>query len=253
MNMLVQQKTHSLVACTDTERALFNASYFSRTVVTHISSGSVAKYQNIEDITKLAGKTVTLSFWAKANSNKNISVSFAQVFGTGGSPSAVVTNIGAWLIALTTTWQKFTKTVTIPSIVGKTIGSNPNSSYTHVRFTFDDLTLNQSGTFDIAQVQLEEGSVATPFEQRPVVLELSLCQRYYEKVKSQPTLGAAGIYDGNQTIAMFVFKVLKRVMPSVNSVGSHVIIPQRIYHGLAVAKGNNLDANEYELSVDAEI
>lgn len=30
------------------------------------------------------------------------------------------------------------------------------------------------------QVQLEEGSVATPFENRPYGLELSLCQRYYE-------------------------------------------------------------------------
>ena len=30
-------------------------------------------------------------------------------------------------------------------------------------------------------VQLEEGSVATPFENRPIGLELSLCQRYYEK------------------------------------------------------------------------
>ena len=29
-------------------------------------------------------------------------------------------------------------------------------------------------------VQLEEGSVATPFEQRPYGLELSLCQRYYQ-------------------------------------------------------------------------
>lgn len=29
-------------------------------------------------------------------------------------------------------------------------------------------------------VQLEEGSVATPFEDRPIGLELSLCQRYYE-------------------------------------------------------------------------
>jgi len=34
-----------------------------------------------------------------------------------------------------------------------------------------------SGT--VSQVQLEAGSVATPFEQRPIGTELALCQRYY--------------------------------------------------------------------------
>jgi len=33
--------------------------------------------------------------------------------------------------------------------------------------------------FTLSAVQLEEGSIATPFEQRPIGLELSLCQRYY--------------------------------------------------------------------------
>ena len=255
-------KTHSLVACTDTERALFNASYFSRTVVSSVAgvNNQVLKEQYIEDVTRLAGKTVTLSFWAKANSNKNIGVNIAQVFGTGGSPSNIVYGT-TQIVALTSTWQKKSITVTIPSIVGKTLGTNgAYTSFTALQFYFDQGSATigsvlgqQSGTFDIAQVQLEEGSFATPFEQRPVVLELSLCQRYYERVKSQPIPGAAGIYDGNQTIAMFVFKVLKRVVPSVSSVGPHFIIPQRIYNDLAVAKGNNLDSHEYELSVDAEI
>ena len=31
-------------------------------------------------------------------------------------------------------------------------------------------------------IQLEEGTVATPFEQRPIGLEFSLCQRYYQKM-----------------------------------------------------------------------
>lgn len=42
-------------------------------------------------------------------------------------------------------------------------------------------TLGQrSGTFDIEQVQLEAGSVATPFEVRPLGIELTLCQRFYQ-------------------------------------------------------------------------
>jgi hypothetical protein len=42
----------------------------------------------------------------------------------------------------------------------------------------------QSGTFDIAQVQIEPGPVATPFEQRPIGTELALCQRYFQSYAS---------------------------------------------------------------------
>lgn len=186
-------KTHSRVACTDTERVLFSASAFSRTVVNSVAgAGNAAnKLQHIEDVTKLAGKTVTLSFWAKADSSKNIAVEFVQRFGTGGSPSAEVQGVGSQLVSLTTTWQKKTVTVTLPSIVGKTLGTDGvHTTSTALAFWFDAGSEynaraanlgQQSGTFDIAQVQLEEGSVATPFEQRHVGLELSLCQRYYEE------------------------------------------------------------------------
>lgn len=184
-------KTHSLVMCTDTERALFNANNYSRTVVTSVAGASnyCIKVQRVEDVNKLAGKTVTLSFWAKADSNKNIALELGQSFGAGGSPSVIVVGVGSQLISLTSTWQKKKITITLPSIVGKTLGTNGlQTTYTYVMFWFDAGSSHnsraanlgqQSGTFDIAQVQLEEGSVATPFEQRPYGLELSLCQRYY--------------------------------------------------------------------------
>ncbi len=41
-------------------------------------------------------------------------------------------------------------------------------------------------------VQLEEGSVASPFEQRPIGLELSLCQRYYQKTFAYDVVPANG-------------------------------------------------------------
>lgn len=170
-----------------------NPTFFMRHVVSSVAgAGNFCDvYQATEDVTKLAGKTVTLSFWAKADAIRNIAVDFGQRFGTGGSPSANV-NFGATTFALTTAWQKFTVTVAVPSIAGKTLGTNGNSN-TSVIFWFDaGSTYNsrtnslgqQSGTFDIAQVQLEEGSIATPFESLPYELTVSLCQRYYQKVTS---------------------------------------------------------------------
>jgi hypothetical protein len=49
-----------------------------------------------------------------------------QVFGTGGSPSANV-GISGTKISVGTTFQKVTVTATLPSISGKTLGTNNNS------------------------------------------------------------------------------------------------------------------------------
>lgn len=164
--------------------------YWHRTVVSSVAGAGnyVIVTQSVESVRTLAGKTATLSFWAKADVSKNIAIEFIQYFGSGGSPSAVVTGIGVTTCALTTSWQKFTVTVAIPSISGKTLGSN-NDDYLRIYFWFDGgSTFNsrtnslgqQSGTFDIAQVQFEESSVATPFEMRPIGMEFSLCQRYFQ-------------------------------------------------------------------------
>lgn len=183
-----------------------NPRYYSRTVVTSVAgAGNYAiKFQKIEGASTLSGKTVTLSFYAKADAAKNIAVEFQQEFGTGGSPSAAVTGIGAQTVALTTSWQRYTVTVAIPSISGKTLGTDSNDSL-GLFFWFDagsnwnarSAALGQqSGTFDIANVQVEEGSVATSFEQRPLGLELQLCRRYYEQsLLSAATPGESSNYE----------------------------------------------------------
>jgi hypothetical protein len=168
--------------------------YFMRHVVT--SSAGAGNYcflqQKMESMRTLAGKTATLSFWAKADSSKNIAVEFGQNFGTGGSPSTFNT-ANVTTCALTSSWQKFFVTTSITSISGKTLGSN-NNDFFELDFWFDaGSTWNsrtnslgqQSGTFDIAQVQVEEGPVATAFEQRHIGQELALCQRYYQTYSTQ--------------------------------------------------------------------
>lgn len=61
------------------------------------------------------------------------------------------------------------------------------------------------------QVQLEEGSVATPFENRPYGLELSLCQRYYCIVKVTPTVSSVWLYT--------FLPVAMRVLPTITLEG----------------------------------
>jgi hypothetical protein len=51
----------------------------------------IAATQRIEDVRRLAGKTVTLSFWAKAaTGTPKVGIDRCRAFGSGGSPSATV-------------------------------------------------------------------------------------------------------------------------------------------------------------------
>jgi hypothetical protein len=222
-------KTASQQACGDTERSLFNAMYFSRTAVSSSSGASnwVVKAQAIENVNLLAGKTVTLSFWAKADANKNIAVEFIQSFGTGGSPSTAVTGISSQLVALTTMWQKKSITVTLPSIAGKTLGTDGvQTTSTSINFWFDagsnyaTRTANlgqQSGTFDIAQVKIEDGSVATngwhPYDGE-FGGEIDACSRYYE-IGAGAILCSSGTSSFSGAVSTTTFKSIKRAAPTI--------------------------------------
>lgn len=165
--------------------------YFSRAAVTSVSGASqfVTLTHRIEDVRRFAGKTCTLSFRAKADSIKPIAMSMRQWFGTGGSPSGMVAGIQPRQFNLSTAWTVYTATFVVPDISGKTIGTNGND-FLEVLFWLDagsfwdseTASLGQrSGTYDFDYVQFEEGSVATPFEQRPPGVERMLISRYWQR------------------------------------------------------------------------
>jgi hypothetical protein len=132
--------------------------------------------QRIESVRTFAGRQVRVSFYAKAASALTLpSIGFKQAFGTGGTPSPDVTTLLASSVSITTSWQKFSYAVTVPSITAQTLGTDGNDS-----LILDlGLPLNAAYTFDLSQVQVELGPIATPFERRPIGAELALCQRYY--------------------------------------------------------------------------
>ena len=163
-----------------------------------------ALQQRIENVRTASGETVTLSFWARAGTGTpKVAVEIEQYFGSGGSPSSIVQTY-AGQVTLSTTWTRYSVTVALPSVAGKVIGT-ANDDYVGVNlFTSAGSSLNsrtgslgiQSATIDFWGVQLEQGSVATPFEHKDYGQELRECQRYYFRLTGQNVyctgVGASG-------------------------------------------------------------
>jgi hypothetical protein len=140
--------------------------------------------QKIESVRTCAGQPVTISFWAKASSGTpKVAIELAQIFGTSGS-AAVDTYINQ--VTLSTSWVRYVVNTIVPSISGKTIGTANDyfglTLWTSAGSNFNARTGSlgiQNSTIDFWGIQLEQNIQATPFEQRPIGVELALCQRYY--------------------------------------------------------------------------
>jgi len=197
----------------------YEGTYFVRLGWSGTPSGTYWFTQRVEDVRTLAGQTVTLSFWAKASSTTSaFTPMFEQNFGSGGS--SIVGTTGS-AITLTTSWQRFTQTFSIPSISGKTIGT---SSYLEVRPLVGSTAVT-GNSIDIWGVQVEKGSIATEFEQRFIGDELRLCQRYYCLVDY-----AVGIVVGSTSVQLgVVFPLEMRVSPSTVS-GTTIRITDMLYN-----------------------
>ncbi len=183
---------------------------YLRIVTSGQTTGNYALVQqNIESVRTLAGQTATFSFWAKAGSGTpNINVRLRQNFGTGGSPSSAVSTLGT-VQTITTSWARYSFTISVPSISGKTLGTANDDSFNASIIVSDDTFLSsgvgiQNGTFELWGFQMEAGSVATAFQTATGTLagELAACQRYYWRTTTTTTSGAVtGLITGKSTTA----------------------------------------------------
>ncbi len=104
-----------------------NPKYAARmTVDSAAGSGNCARFgQPIEDVRRYAGQIVTWSFYARADTPKNIAIELRQCFGAG-SPASVSHSNGVQKIKLTAAWQRFDIGINIASVDGKGIGPDEN-------------------------------------------------------------------------------------------------------------------------------
>lgn len=183
-----------------------NPTYFLRYNQSVAGSGGTfnAIQQRVENVLLLSGKTVTLSFYARATSPINIFTYASQVFGSGGSED---TGLTGDTVEIGPSWSKYTQTFVIPSVFGKTIGVG---NFTYFGFFMPN---NATFTIDIATAQVNYGAIALPFVQKPYGETLRDCQRYYQIL---PSFWSTTVQStGNVEIGNAVFPVPMRVAPNV--------------------------------------
>jgi hypothetical protein len=166
--------------------------------------------QRMESVRTFANQTVTVSFWAKAaTGTPKISMEFGQNFGSGGSSTV---NTYAGQATISTSWARYSASVAIPSISGKTLGANNffaialwTSAGSDFNARLNTLGL-QNNTIDFWGVQVEYGSKATPFQTATGTIqgELAACQRYYIRTLSNQLSSNYGLGFGNSSTQIFL-------------------------------------------------
>lgn len=153
----------------------------------------------------LVGGSVTVSFLAARSSGTSVTVRLSYANTTDGHISGVTT-IGTQVVTISSTLAQYTVT----------FNSLPSQTANGLQIGFEFGAVGSGQNVTITGVQLEAGSVATPFERRPYGTELALCQRYFTRSET-----AQGIQFGVQATTTaaeyFVqFPVAMRAPPSLS-------------------------------------
>jgi hypothetical protein len=178
--------------------------YAHKLAITSAATTSPVMQQITEDSRRYKGQTVTLSFYAKASKSITLTTVYDLVWANSSNASASTGH------SLTTSWQRFTVTTTLPDPSG-----TYNSTYDHLYTKFSYPT---SDTYDvyITGVQLEVGSSASSFAHENYGDTLQKCLRYFQIWKDDGnTLGAGVWYASNQVLAAVPLQQVMRASPTV--------------------------------------
>ena len=189
----------------------------------------IAQIIESDNCVGLTGGTVTLSFKAKVSATTKLDNVKAAVVAWSGTADTVTSDIiSAWgaegtnptLIANATYENTPANLSVTTSYATYSLTANIDTASTTniIVFIWSDVTDTTAGDFlYVTDVQLEPGSVATPFEQRPIGTELALCQRYYMKYKDHRQVGYT--LAGNEITQYFVYPVIMQTTPTLVSLG----------------------------------
>lgn len=172
--------------------------------VTTTGSGTISFIQRIEAINcaDLNSKTVTISLTLYQDTGSTLSPTINLYKPNALDNWSGSTFLQGTTVSLPTTARtRFTFTATL----GATDASNGLAVQVNI-----PVGAVSTKYFQIMDIQLESGSSATPFERRPIGMELQLCQRYFFAIKR----GIIATGSGNMLVASIVLPTTMRTNPA---------------------------------------
>jgi hypothetical protein len=139
--------------------------------------------------------------------------------------------LGAQVVTLTTSWAAFAVTFTVPSISGKTLGTNNNDSLLVTAWTSAGSDYNsrfattlglQTIGVDLWGIHIKVGTHTTAatdlYKQPELGPELARCQRYYHQ---DAAVGIdAYVVTATNLVGTYYLPVTMRVAPTISQTGS---------------------------------
>jgi len=161
---------------------------------------------------RFAGKTVTVSWYARSESSNKMYVDAAFKNASGGGDYTTIVSGSGSAQDITSSWARYSQTFTI------SVDPHANNKCFSIMIRTPSSGSGSTGTLELTGFQAEFGSVVTDFEFRPIAAELALCQRYYYR----ETLSNNQYYrgfgkadsDGNSIDLNIPFPVQLRSAPS---------------------------------------
>jgi len=177
------------------------------------------------DSIRYAGKTVTLSFYARkgANYSATSNALTARLYTGTGTDQNVLTGYTGQAdtsntATLTATWTRYTYVIAIPA----------TATEISVGFYYAPTgTASTNDYFEITGVQLELGSTATTFSRAGGTIqgELAACQRYYVRFDgTDDVISNGSIYNSTSAYSVLQYPVEMRIAPAISASNTNAVV-----------------------------
>jgi hypothetical protein len=191
----------------------------------------------------LAGQTVTVSFrHSETTSAGSVAISVSATYAGASDNWTSETLIATNAITVSSTATSATTQFTVPS-----------AAVNGIKLRFNFVQGGATGNIQafLGGVQLEAGSVATPFERRDYGRELSMCTRYFQILQLFQQGGFVNSYPIEMRASVTIVRTGNH--PGTSTAGAGVV--DGAYGGKSIIIGNNSNATAWSgtYSLSAEL